>query len=497
MPELLSLRGISKHFDGTQALRSVNLDVFSGEVHALVGENGAGKSTLGKIIAGVHTPDTGQIILNGAPVSLRDPLEAQRLGLGIIFQELDLFPNLTVADNIVIGSLAAEQGVFIDRKQMEEFCRPFLHEVGYEAPSNTLVADLSIAQMQLVAIARALSMNARVLVMDEPTSSLSEEGAASLFEVIGRLKRQGVAILYVSHKMNEIFRLADRITVLRDGEHVETKAAAETNVDDVIAMMVGREIKDPPMDANAGPGTFLLRMKAVSTRKLKGVSLDLHAGEVLGIAGLVGSGRSSIGAALFGLDEVQSGTVELKGSTYSATSPSGAIRSGFGLLPEDRKLSGLMMQMSCIENTTISTLDRMQRFRFVRQAEEREVSERLHRRLRLKAASSDAAVGTLSGGNQQKVLLARWLLVDPDVLFLDDPTRGIDIAAKVDIYEVIAELSRTGKGVLLVSSELPELLRLSHRIVVMREGSAVAILNRGEATQEAIMALATGGVVTH
>ncbi|MEO8027521.1 MAG: sugar ABC transporter ATP-binding protein [Bryobacteraceae bacterium] len=492
MPELLSIRGISKHFDGTQALRDVDLDVRRGEVHALVGENGAGKSTLGKIIAGVHSPDTGQIDFDGAAVSLRDPLDAQRLGIGIIFQELDLFPNLSVADNIVIGSLAAERGIVLNRRRMEEFCLPFLREVGFEGSSSTLLGELSIAQMQLVAIARSLSLNARVIVMDEPTSSLSEEGAASLFEVIARLKRQGVAILYVSHKMNEIFRLADRITVLRDGQHIATKAAAETNVDDVIAMMVGRELKDAPIAADPASGTVLLRLKSVSTRKLKEVSFDLHAGEVLGIAGLVGSGRSSIGSLLFGLDEMRGGEIERRSTAFKPANPSAAIRAGVGLLPGDRKLDGLMMQMSCIENTTISTLERLQRFRFVKTAEERAASERLHKRLRLKAASGDVAVGTLSGGNQQKVLLSRWLLVDPEVLFLDDPTRGIDIAAKLDIYDVITEVSRAGKGVLLVSSELPELLRLSHRIAVMHEGRCVGVLGREEATQERIMVLAAG-----
>jgi len=491
MPELLRVENICKHFDGTQALDGVSLSIEQGEVHALVGENGAGKSTLSKIIAGVVLPDSGEMLLEGAAVQLRNPLDAQRLGVGIIFQELDLFPHLSVAENLIVGNLASERGLFVDRRAMEEFCAPLLRQVGLHCSPHQLVAGLSLAQMQLVAIARALGMNARLLIMDEPTSSLSEDGAATLFQLIGKLKQSGVAIVYVSHKMDEIFRIADRISVLRDGRLIGTQLSGETFVGEIISMMVGRELKESEHRAGIEASSLLLRVRSLTTAKLNNISFDLHAGEVLGVAGLVGSGRSSLGAALFGLDAIVSGSIELRGKPFRPRSPAEALRSGLGLVPEDRKAQGLMMQMSILENSTFTVLDRFQAGRFVRLAEERRQAEEVHRRLRLKAASEDAAVSTLSGGNQQKVLLSRWLLADPEVLFLDDPARGIDIGAKHDIYEVLNQLAAAMKGILLVSSELPELLRCSDRILVLHDGESKGILTRGEATQERIMALAT------
>ena len=491
MTEVLRAEGISKHFDGTQALLGVSFSVLPGEVHALVGENGAGKSTLSKIIAGVVQPDAGEVFLDGAPARLRNPLDAQRLGVSIIFQELDLFPHLTVAENIAIGNVAAERGIRVDREQLDQFCAPWLGLVGLKCPPRRLVRDLSLSQMQLVAIARALSMNARVILMDEPTSSLSEDGAATLFELIHDLKRKGVAIVYVSHKMDEIFRISDRISVLRDGRWVATRNTAETSAAEIIRDMVGRELAEAQHRPATAAKSPLLRVRSLSTAKLSGVSFDLDAGEVLGVAGLVGSGRSSLGAALFGLIPIVEGSIEVRGQPFVPKSPAQALRHGLGLVPEDRKLQGLMPQMSVLENSTFSVLDRMQRLRFVRRAEERRAAADVHRRLRLKAASVTAPVSTLSGGNQQKVLLARWLLADPRVLFLDDPARGIDIGAKQDIYQVLEQLAAAGKGIILVSSELPELLRCSDRILVLRDGKAAGILSRAEATQERIMALAT------
>jgi ABC-type sugar transport system ATPase subunit len=494
MPELLRVEKISKHFEGTQALREVSVAVEPGEVHALVGENGAGKSTLSKVIAGVVIPDSGSIFLDSAPVRLENPLDAQRLGIGIIFQELDLFPHLSVAENLVIGNLASERGLFVDRRAMEAFCAPLLGEVGLSCSPHQLVAGLSLAQMQLVAIARALGMNARIIIMDEPTSSLSEEGAATLFQLIGELKHKGVAIIYVSHKMDEIFRIADRISVLRDGQLIGTRATGQTTINEIIAMMVGRELPVSRNRAAIETKSLLLSVRSLTTAKLRNISFDLHAGEVLGVAGLVGSGRSSLGAALFGLDRILGGSIELRGRPFQPRSPSDALQSGLGLVPEDRKSQGLMMKMSILENSTFTVLDRLQSVRFVRRGDERREAEQVHRMLRLKAASEDAPVSTLSGGNQQKVLLSRWLLADPDVMFLDDPARGIDIGAKHDIYEVLDRLTGAMKGIILVSSELPELLRCSDRILVLHDGESKGILNRAEATQERIMALATSVV---
>ena len=491
MSELLRVENISKHFEGTQALNGVSVSVERGEVHALVGENGAGKSTLSKIIAGVVIPDSGEIYLDGSAVRLDNPLDAQRLGIGIIFQELDLFPHLTVAENLVIGNLASERGMFVDRRAIEEFSTPLLREVGLTCSTRQPVASLSLAQMQLLAIARALGMNARILIMDEPTSSLSEDGAATLFQLIGDLKRKGVALIYVSHKMDEIFRIADKISVLRDGRLIGTKAASDSTVGEIITMMVGRELKESQHRVEREAKSILLSVQSLSTAKLRNISFNLHPGEVLGIAGLVGSGRSSLGAALFGLDPILSGSIELRGVPFQPRSPADALRHGLGLVPEDRKAQGLMMKMSILENSTITVLDRLQFLRFVRRGDERREAEEVHRKLRLKAASKDALVSTLSGGNQQKVVLSRWLLADPDVLFLDDPARGIDIGAKHDIYDVLDQLTAAMKGIILVSSELPELLRCSDRILVLHDGESKGVLNRAEATQERIMALAT------
>jgi len=494
MRELLRVHNISKHFEGTQALLDVSLAVFPGEVHALVGENGAGKSTLAKVIAGVVSPDRGQVLLDGVEAGCGSPLEARRLGIGIIFQELDLFPHLTVAENIVIGNVRAEGGVLVARDAMDQFCAPLLRQVGLDCSPRRMVKDLSLAQMQLTAIARALGMKSRIIIMDEPTSSLSGDAVETLFGLIRALKQEGVSILYVSHKMDEIFRISDRISVLRDGRLVATKTASETNVTEIIAMLVGRELQESQRRAVPEATRPLMRVHSLATARLRNISFDLHAAEVLGVAGLVGSGRSSLGAALFGLDPILGGRIELRGRPFRPKSPADALKQGLGLVPEDRKAQGLMLQMSVVENSTFTVLDRLQFLGFLRRAEERREASEVHGRLRLRTTSLDAAAGTLSGGNQQKVLLSRWLLEDPMVLFLDDPTRGIDIGAKYDIYEVLDQLTSAGKGIILVSSELPELLRCSDRILVLGDGESKGILHRAEATPERVMALATSVV---
>ena len=493
MKELLRVRNISKHFEGTQALLDVSLTVFPGEVHALVGENGAGKSTLAKVIAGVVSPDRGQVLLDGVEVDCGSPLEARRLGIGIIFQELDLFPHLTVAENIAIGNVRAERGVTVAHDAMDQFCAPLLRQVGLDCSPRRMVKDLSLAQMQLTAIARALGMKSLIIIMDEPTSSLSGDAVETLFGLIRALKQEGVSILYVSHKMDEIFRISDRISVLRDGRLVATKTARETNVTEIIAMLVGRELQESQRRVPEATRP-LMRVHSLATARLRNISFDLHAGEVLGVAGLVGSGRSSLGAALFGFDPILGGRIEFRGRPFRPKSPADALKQGLGLVPEDRKAQGLMLQMSVVENSTFTVLDRLQFLGFLRRAEERRGVSEVHGRLRLRTTSLDAAAGTLSGGNQQKVLLSRWLLSDPLVLFLDDPTRGIDIGAKYDIYEVLDQLSSAGKGIILVSSELPELLRCSDRILVLGDGESKGILHRDEATPERIMALATSAV---
>jgi ABC-type sugar transport system ATPase subunit len=461
---LLFAENLSKHYDGVHALRGASFSLVSGEVHALIGENGAGKSTLSRILSGITRPDSGSISLNGSPVAIRSFQDAQRLGIAIIHQELDLFPSLTIAENMAVGNLHYTGG------------REELDRVGLDCPTSRTVDSLSIGQQQLLAIARALSMNARILLMDEPTSSLTDDSVDRLFALIADLKARGVAIVYVSHKMDEIFRIADRITVLRDGQTVSTLAAAATSPAEIVRLMVGRDLDLTARRQRMPSSEPVLTVDNLRTRKLSGISFELRRGEVLGIAGLVGAGRSALGAALTGLDPILGG----------------AVRGGpVALLPEDRGSQGLMPDLSVLENGTLAVLHRVQKFGFLRGSEERRLLDPVASRLALKCASTDAPVSTLSGGNQQKVLFARSLLRDPEVLFLDDPARGIDVAAKQDIYRTIDEFAASGKGVLLVSSELPELLRCSDRILVLAGGRQTALLDAATATQESIMAAAT------
>lgn len=467
------------------ALDNASLTLRRGEVQALIGENGAGKSTLAKIIAGSVRADHASIRIEELAVSINSPIDAQRLGIGIIYQELDLFPHLTVAENMVIGSRRVGR--------MEDFCRPYLEQVGLSCSVQQMAGTLPIGQMQLLAIARALSMNARVLIMDEPTSSLFDDAVERLFALIRSLKGRGVAIVYVSHKMDEIFRICDRATVLRDGKTIETLELGQTTPREIIRLMVGRDVQLTTRGERRGTGEVVLAAEGLTTDKLKSVSFELHRGEVLGMAGLVGSGRSELGAALFGMDVLRSGSILRRGQPVKARSTREAMRHGIGLVPEDRRLQGLMMSMSVIENGTMAVLGRMQTLGFIQSRREKGALASITGQLSLTCPSTNAAVATLSGGNQQKVLLARWLLLDPEVLFLDDPTRGIDIGAKQDIYRIIEGLASTGKGVILVSSELPELLRCCDRILVLSGGRLTAIYDAKDATQEKIMASATEG----
>ena len=493
MTDLLSVEGVTKRYGNSYALKDAGFSLCAGEVHALMGENGAGKSTLARIIAGATRASHAEIKVDGKPVTIRTPLDAQLLGIGIIYQELDLFQHLTVAENMVVRNPRFHEGTFTSKKQMQAFCLPHLRQVGLDhLDTGRMVASLSIGEMQLLAIARALSMEARIILMDEPTSSLMDDAVERLFALIEKLKAAGVAIVYVSHKMDEIFRVCDRITVLRDGVTVGTRRIAGTNIQEVIEMMVGRKVDPSARSHRQISDSVLMSVSGLTTRKLKGIEFDLHRGEVLGVAGLVGAGRSELGAALFGLDDIRSGTVKLDGRAFRPRSAVDAMSRGIGLVPEDRKLEGLMMQMSILENGTMAVLPRMQRMGFVdKNLEKREIQSILAR-LALKFSSLHAPVASLSGGNQQKTLLARWLMLNPDVLFLDDPARGIDVAAKQDIYRMIDELAAAGKGVLLVSSELPELLRCCDRILVLNNGRLTATLP-ADTTQEQIMMAATQG----
>ena len=472
----LKAENLHKRYGGAIALDGAEVGVRAAELHALVGENGAGKSTLARILAGATRADQGRILIEGREVVIAHPRDAQAHGIAIIHQEPDLFRHLTVAENIVIGNLEFHENSFAGPRRREAFCAPFLRQVGLAGMERRMAGELSIGQMQLAGIARALSMNARLILMDEPTSALFEDAAERLFALIAGLRERGVAIVYVSHKMDEIFRLSNRITVLRDGRNTGTVETASTNAREVIRLMIGRDLDGGKPETRTA-GEVVLTVDGLTTAKLKNVSFELRRGEVLGIAGLVGSGRSELGAALAGMDRVTAGTIRRRGT--------------FGLVPEDRRRQGLMMQMSVAENGTMGVLGRLATRGFVRRREERALMQGVAARLSLRCRSLDDAVATLSGGNQQKVLVGRTLLVNPDVLFLDDPARGIDVGAKEDIYHAIDALAREGKGVILVSSELPELARCCDRVLVLREGCVAAMFPAAEATQEKIMAAAT------
>ena len=492
MPEsLLEASGVDKHFGGVAALRGASLQVHAGEVHALMGENGAGKSTVARIVAGIVRADAGSFRVDGRAVTIASPQDAQRLGIGVIHQELDLFPNLSAGENMVIGNLCFQEGRWARFRQMDAFCRPFLDQVGLTCSLREPVSAFSIGQRQLLAIARALSMNARLLLMDEPTSSLFDDAVERLFGLIRGLRARSVSVVYVSHKMDEIFRIADRVTVMRDGQTVGTREAASTNSTELIRMMVGRELNLTSGPHAGATGDAVLEVADLSTARLRDVSFSLHRGEVLGVAGLVGAGRSELGAALFGLDRIHGGRIRLNGAEWAPRSPRDAMRHGIGLVPEDRRTEGLMMSTSARENASLATLGRNARAGFLHGAREIADLRAVSRQVAFHCASPEVCVSHLSGGNQQKVLLARWLLLHPGILFLDDPTRGIDVAAKQDIYGMIEGLSAAGKAVMLVSSELPELLRCCHRIMVLREGRVTAIYDGADATPEKIMAAAT------
>ncbi len=492
---LLRASGICKRYGGVVALDHVDVTFFPGEVHALMGENGAGKSTLGKLIAGAVPATAGDIEVEGQLVRIANPTDAQRLGITIIFQELDLFPNLSVAENIAIRNLRFGESGLVRYKRMDEFALKALGRIGLDISPRTLVGDLPVAHQQMVAIARALSMDARLIVFDESTSALTDDAVDRLFEVIGQLRDEGVACVFVTHKMDEVFRLADRVTVLRDGRYVGTKRAAETDMAELVRMMIGHDVdtsKHSPSHATEQP---MLRIAGLQTPALKDVSFDVHRGEVVGLAGLVGAGRGEIGRALFGLDPITGGSVELAGRQIGFGSPRQAMRAGVALLPRDRKTEGLMMQMSVRENTSLAVLPRISPAGWIGRGEEASRCDAVGQTTRLKAASPHIAVSSLSGGNQQKTLLGRWLLTDADLFFLDDPTRGVDIGAKEDIYKIIEELAQRGKAIIMVSSELPELIRCCDRIIVMNEGRSVADLKRSETNQEEILTYATAGPV--
>lgn len=520
MPARLAFKSIEKRFPGVVALHDVTFEVNAGSCHALMGENGAGKSTLGKILAGIYQPDSGNIELSGVAHRFRSPFEARRAGIGIVHQELALCPNLSVAENLCLSELP-RRGLSVSREDTLARANEFLHEVGADCDPEEELGVLSTGQAQLVQIAAALATGARILVLDEPTSSLSLAESQQLESLIARLRQSGVTILYVSHRMEEIFRSCDRVTVLRDGGHVATLPVAETNPDDLVRMMIGRPLaKYFPAHATHAPGPEHLRVEGFSSPgKFQDVSFQLHAGEVLGMAGLVGSGRSEVALGLFGLDPASTGRVFVENKPAHIHAPRDAMALGIGLVGEDRKRQGLIPEMSCGSNVTLASLhcpgergfwgrlvrcpfcsnrsNCLRLWDFIRLGSERQwVADYFHR-LRVRAASPETPAVTLSGGNQQKLILARCLARRCRVLILDEPTRGVDVGAKAEIHRLIDELASAGHAILMISSELPEALNLSTRLMVMRNGRVAGMLHRSEATQEKVMQLMAGRSQLH
>jgi len=492
---LIRMEGIDKAFPGVQALKQARFELAAGEVHALMGENGAGKSTLMKVLTGVYRKDAGTVHYLGREAEFPNTKSAQDAGISIIHQELNLAPDLTVAQNIYIGREPRIKGLplFIDEKKLNEQVRTLFRKMNLFLEPETQVSELTVAKQQMVEIAKALSFNAKVLIMDEPTAALSDSEIADLFRIIGELKQSGVGIVYISHRMDEIKRITDRVTVMRDGAYIDTVLTDEVTIDRIISMMVGRTVYHESHAKATALGETALEVKGLNRGKaLKDIHFTLRKGEILGFAGLIGAGRTETARAIFGADPIDSGEVYVHGRKVSIKSPYDAVRNGIGYLSEDRKRFGLLVDMDVKANVAVASLRNFSRFgSWMKDAAIGEVAESVVEKLKVKTPSVDQEVKFLSGGNQQKVVIGKWLTRDCDILIFDEPTRGIDVGAKSEIYKLLEELAEQGKSIIMISSELPEVLRMSHRIVVMCEGRITGELSREEATQEKIMSLAT------
>ncbi|MHB1307642.1 MAG: sugar ABC transporter ATP-binding protein [Limisphaerales bacterium] len=488
-PVVLRIRQLSKSFPGVRALDDVTLEVRQGEIHAVMGENGAGKSTLMKLLAGLEKPDAGEIHLHGQPVHLSSPHDALKRGIAMIHQELMPFPHLTVGENVLMGQEPTRGACgWVDRRELHSRAGRLLDRLGVTVAPTARMGSLSVGEMQVVEIAKALAHEARVLIMDEPTSALSEREVEKLFTVIRDLRRDGVAILYISHKLEEVFALADRVTVLRDGRHVGTHAIGELDAARLMTLMVGREVGLPKTGGPRACGEVALAVRGLGrSGRFRDVTFAVRRGEVLGFAGLMGAGRTEVVSALYGLPPADSGEIRVRNRVVKIRSPRDALAAGIAMVTEDRQVLGLVPSMSVRENLTLSTLNRVCRGPWIDRAREDGVVAGQIERLGIKVRDPEMSARTLSGGNQQKLVLARALLADPEILILDEPTRGIDVGAKAEIHALVRRLADEGKAILLVSSELPELLSLSDRLVVLREGRIAAQLDRIDASPEVVL----------
>jgi ribose transport system ATP-binding protein len=482
---MFQITQIIKDYPGVRAVDHANIDLLPGEVHALVGENGAGKSTLVKIMAGVVQPDTGQMILNQEPVQFKNGQDAYKAGFSFIHQELNLIPFMNAPENVFLGhSYPKNQVGLIGWKTLAKKTKDIFDALGVEIKTNVPVGQLLPGEQSMVAIARAFALDARIYVMDEPTASLSNREVESLFNVIQTLKAQGKTVLYISHRLEEIFQISDRVTIMRDGSTVGTFITSDLDKKSLINHMIGKDLNQYYPPATSQPGNVIFEVKNAGSEHVKNINFKLKAGEVLGIAGLIGSGRSELLHMLYGLDSIKNGELVLYGNTFQPSAPSASIRERVVLVPEERRTQGLVMNHSITENIVMPHLKKLTRANlFTSKAKEKQVSKKVSENVRLKAASIDHAVSTLSGGNQQKVVFARWMVDDVNVLLLDEPTRGVDVGARFEIYSLIRDMATKGTGILLVSSDLQEIIGLSDRIIVMREGSMVAELDNVDLTK--------------
>ncbi len=491
----LEMCNISKQYPGVRALDDVSLSVAKGEIHALLGENGAGKSTMMKILAGAQSKDSGDILLDGEVVQIDSPQKAMALGISIIYQEFNLVPFLSAGENIYLGrEPRALLPGFVDFKKLYTDAQAVLDKLGVRIDARAPVNTLSVAQQQMVEIAKATSKKSKIIVMDEPSATLTDHELRALFRLMLQLKSEGVSIVYISHRLEEIVEVCDRATIMRDGRWVATKEVKDLTREEIIRLMVGRELKDAIPKVPAEQGEIALEVKNINRKGvLHDISFTVRKGEVLGIAGLVGAGRTETARVIFGADPMDSGSIEVFGQPVRIKSPQDAIKHGIGLVTEDRKQQGLVLGMAVRENNTLANLDILSSLGFIRRGEERQVAEKYKIDLAIKTPSIEQTVQNLSGGNQQKVVLAKWLFTGSKILIFDEPTRGIDVGAKSEIYKLMNELAKNGVAIIMISSELPEILGMSDLIVVMHEGRLTGELSRADATQEKIMHLATGG----
>jgi len=492
----IEMRGINKSFGSNQVLKDAGFVLKDGEVHALMGENGAGKSTLMKILTGVYTKDAGTIYVDGQEVSYKNPQEAEKAGIVFIYQELNVLFDLTVEENLFMGKEITKKFGICDKKAMREKAQEIMDRMGVKIPVNAVMSDLSVGQQQMVEICKALMVDAKVIIMDEPTAALTQSETEALFEVMNSLREKGVSIVYISHRMEEIFELCDRITILRDGSYIGTEYIKDITMDDVVQMMIGREIGERFPKRDCPIGEEVLRVEGLTHEKLfRDVSFSVRAGEVLGVSGLMGAGRTEIMQAIFGNLPVVSGKLFIEGKEVSIKNPRQAIAAGIGFITEDRKTEGLLLEKSIAENIELANLGKVSDNNVLSKKKGAELVKRGIEEFRIKCFGPEHECGNLSGGNQQKVVLAKWIYTDPKILILDEPTRGVDIGAKKEIYNVINELAAKGVAVIMVSSELPEVLGMSDRIMVVHEGHVTGIIDGEQADQAKVMTLATGGVL--